>query len=193
MLCLQCSNLSISRLVELARVELSAHSFPQKSFYTHHGSFPALVVSANNGCGFCQYIYQGLKDPPSQSTESYRERQSEIEAVEAEGGPTDIKIAINTKHLYSTSTSCQAKDVELFDTLMVQVGLIDNFELREDGEKEPIPTLEFVIHTPEGVQAYNGCNITDAAQKSPSSWMNSRLGDLLRIPILRHGPTCILR
>lgn len=169
MLCFLCENLSIGRLIELARTELSPHSFPQKSFYTHHDSFSALLISGNNGCELCQYICQGLKDSPTQSTESYRGRESEIRDAEAAGKPTDIKIAINTKHLYLTNSSCRVNEVQLFDTVMVHVGLVDDFEARDDEDEEPITTLEFVIYTPEGRASYSRRIITDADQKNHSS------------------------
>lgn len=139
--CRPCSELRISRLIELAQQadEVSRYPFPEKSYYNHHNSFPELYHSAQSGCDFCKFIVDCYK-------ETLIEEAGQAEGTLPENGPTGwidtedaanqslfvmsrrpasspVKIAIGASHLIFKN---KFKDAEVFDTLMVEV---DDFPL----------------------------------------------------------------
>jgi hypothetical protein len=148
MLCKFCDNLSISHLIELAEIEFSAGDFPRKAYYQHHASYADLVGSANRGCELCELIHQGFIETVVEG--GYWEEYTLDDAIlgiESEGLSTDLKICINTTHLYSSEA---LERVKLFDNILVQVGI--PLEVREESQdwsiSDPLDFLTLDLSVP---------------------------------------------
>lgn len=153
--------MSILRLVELAKEEFSAHSFPHQAFYQHHASFDDLERSANSGCDICALIIDSFKDsgpfnglvwPETSlrrecdiSTSVYPSVYSKAKSLMV----SDVKVCINTEHLYLGQG---IEDVLVFDTLLVQVGAIEDSEsdLVESEVDYPLPPLSLTLSVSNG-------------------------------------------
>lgn len=68
--CNYCSKLSISHLVELAKVEFQSRIVPKQAFYQHHASLDDLEGSAASGCDLCILILDTLRGVPSYESAS---------------------------------------------------------------------------------------------------------------------------
>ncbi|TLS20828.1 uncharacterized protein PpBr36_10680 [Pyricularia pennisetigena] len=158
--CSECAQLSIESLVELARIEFTAHSFPQESYYRHHASFDDLERSAGDGCGFCGLVLEcfqrsiciddedpliwpdewdsgQLPSPPAGSNTMY--------AVAKSLHVSDIKLCVNATHLYHRQT---IEEAQVFDEIMVQVGPL---EVQSHDETEwSMPPLRLTMESPRG-------------------------------------------
>lgn len=148
MRCRYCQGLSISLLVEFAKEEFIARAFPPSHYYSHHSSFQDLQESARTGCDICAAIDEGIRNEKFDFgyLEGFCREDLIKEAIE-QGRETDIKIAINAEHLFSSSKNDRAQSVKLFDLVMVQIGMVDDIlETEETEEAMSIPPLEFVIY-----------------------------------------------
>jgi hypothetical protein len=146
--------MSIQRLVELAEQEFSSHNFPQQAFYQHHASFDDLEESANKGCDFCVLILESFKGSgpviDAQWPETWLGRECGVHNsmyFEAKSlDVSDVKVCINTEHLYLSE---RIERVQVFDTLLVQVGIISNPS--EDAEDQALPPLSLTLSVPRGM------------------------------------------
>lgn len=141
--CSYCAHLSIELLVGLAETEFMAHSFPQHAFYQHHSSLDDLEHAAFKSCALCRLILGYLKDThDSDDGLSLYTRAKQLPF-------TDVKVAINSTHVYSTEPLDR---VQVFDAFMVHIGpwmepgkdaTDEEFDAYYDQAR--LPTLEFNI------------------------------------------------
>ena len=121
--CRFCAGLSVESLVLLAEKDLQSHEFSRRAFYQHQPSIADLVQSAHNECDLCQVIVESLETTLATFSPAGAENDDEIslftaaESIEI----TDIKLCINTRHVYPGES---LDKVEMFDTVMIQVGPI---------------------------------------------------------------------
>jgi hypothetical protein len=156
MLCKFCDELSISGLIELAEIEFSADNFPREAYYQHHASYADLVSSANRGCELCELIHQGFIETVVEG--GYWDEYTlddAVQGIESEGLSTDLKICINTSHLYSAEA---LERVKLFDTILVQAGIPQPYGDKVDYQEEspdwsisdPLIHLSLELSVPRG-------------------------------------------
>ncbi|RDW85173.1 hypothetical protein BP6252_02763 [Coleophoma cylindrospora] len=145
MLCKLCAGISISHLVDLAKTEFSGHGFPSQSYYQHHASYDELISSAAEGCELCKLIDEGLKK--LKLGMGYGEGWTREELIRDEGKGSDIKLCITAIHVYVDGTLDQ---VEVFDTMMVQVGAIEPVSTEQSDEEDEftIPPLKLALSVP---------------------------------------------
>ena len=145
--CRLCAGLSINVLVELARKEFAGRDMPQWAFYQHHNSIQDLESSADRGCDFCILIVECFKGTPVDANSWPRwpprwtgtacKPEDSMFASAKELPVSDIKICINSSHIYASDTIDQ---VQVFDHLLVHVGPIaahdevsDSASFEQDG------------------------------------------------------------
>lgn len=123
--CHYCDNLSISKLINLAKKEFWAGRMARQAFYQHHGSLEDLEESANLGCDFCTLILQCLKGTPWYRFPFETIYNSDIPMDGSLYGyakdklsVTDIKICISSSHVFPGTPF---NEVRVFDLLYVQV------------------------------------------------------------------------
>jgi hypothetical protein len=156
MLCKFCDKLSISGLIELAEIEFSALNFPREAYYQHHASYADLVSSANRGCELCELIHQGFIESVVEEGYWYESTLDEaVHGIESAGLRTDLKLCINTLHLYDAE---KLERVKLFDTILVQAGVSQPYSGAEDDQEEsrdwsisdPLLPLHLELSVPRG-------------------------------------------
>ena len=157
--CQYCTALCINTLVELAKKEFSGHVFPKQAYYKHHDSIDDLEKSAENGCSFCLFVLRCSKAIPSDAKEMWEQDYHSLDCESAESASiyevaksqpqSDIKIAINSSHLY---VSEPLDLVRLFDVLMVQIGPSDDFTNPDlEGEDRPLEFMSLTLTAPKGM------------------------------------------
>ncbi|KIW02514.1 uncharacterized protein PV09_06313 [Verruconis gallopava] len=154
--CSYCANLSFRYLIELAKEEFQAHLFPQRAYYQHHPSFNSLEVSAARGCDLCALILDCFKRsspyttpglwPETWLAANVDEGKSMYSAAK-QLNQSDIKIALNSSHPYFAE---DIRSVQVFDSLLIQVGEIESPDDAEhvDEEQYPLPSLSLTLSTP---------------------------------------------
>lgn len=149
MLCNFCDDLSISDLIELAKIDFAGLTFSPKAFYQHHASYADLVISAERGCELCELIHQGFIETVADG--GYWDEYTLDDAARgraSEGLSTDVKICINTSHLYNSDPLDRVK---LFDRVLVHAGDFQTYEAGEDWSiADPLEDLSLDISTPRG-------------------------------------------
>ncbi|KAF5875696.1 putative heterokaryon incompatibility protein [Botrytis fragariae] len=156
--CTYCSNLSLSHLIDLAKIDFKGHVFPNQpttedsmgpfvwtsslanpdksprerkpmAFYPHHKCFQDLVKSAEIGCDLCEVILTCLKKRiPGEDEDSRGGNADEIYW-------TDFSRRRETDIKISINSShvypdATLDEVQMLDTILVQVGNIG--DLRSD-------------------------------------------------------------
>ncbi|KAI1172382.1 HET-domain-containing protein [Nemania sp. FL0916] len=131
--CIYCAKLSISHLIELARVEFESGTVPDQAFYHHHASLYDLESSAGGGCDLCILILGTLRGVLSSD---YDDKSStypgkwigyDLDAEESmleevrDLPATNVKIFIDSEHLYTAES---LDKVRVFDVLRIHVGLV---------------------------------------------------------------------
>jgi hypothetical protein len=147
MLCHYCEGLTVAKLFAIAKKEIEKYAprhwrcrhedsdmrenviFPQDNLYPHQPSYSLLQESADVGCGICKVIYDHcekdwthLLDPDGSKWPSTGDM---FRHYEANGIPTDIKIAIDSHNLSWKNN--EELDITVLDTFMAQVGHHQNF------------------------------------------------------------------
>ncbi|KOS20298.1 hypothetical protein ESCO_006174 [Escovopsis weberi] len=137
MRCSLCSGLSVEGLVDLARREFSSHYFPSTAFYKHHSSFKALAKSADAGCDLCRLIadcFKGIRwdiesslsfTPESWEGPACDPKRSAFATARALDA-SDVRIAINTSHLYAGEP---LKNALMLNSLLVQAVKLKEFRI----------------------------------------------------------------
>ncbi|KAI1331913.1 heterokaryon incompatibility protein-domain-containing protein [Xylariaceae sp. FL0255] len=155
--CCHCKELSISRLVDLAKEEFISGRVPEKGFYQHHASIDDLEQSAVAGCDLCAFIFDSFRWTPKHPLGTTNNREwpvqcvtdgdlrvedsmlSETKSLEA----TDVRIYLDSDYLWPGEG---LEEDHAFDVLRVQIGPAR----RRSGDEglwdwEP---LTFVMSTP---------------------------------------------
>ncbi|KAI0442998.1 HET-domain-containing protein [Xylaria telfairii] len=144
--CDYCAKLSISLLVDLAIVEFDSGYVPQQAFYQHHASLDDLESSAISGCDLCILIFDSFRgtprDAPTETPTTWPKQwaghtlqvEASMLATTRNLTATDIKIFIDTEHLYVGDT---LEHVRVFDVLRIHVGPVPP-PLRLMGEDEEL-------------------------------------------------------
>lgn len=157
--CEYCQSLTLSSLVELARITLNIDSQVSKfAHYKHHRSIADLEFSAKSGCDVCSLFITTLKcheDTISWVAEKWRGKDCEEESLYAAAQDlpySDVKISIVCSESYSHDTF---ETTTVLDTILVQVGPSQDFSgvspSWEPDEDEPnFPVLRFQLITDRG-------------------------------------------
>lgn len=117
-LCRLCRALSISDLIELSK-PIFSNLLPHNSrYYSHYECFSDLEESAQEGCGLCQLIVDGLKSTAYPALGEGVTMYSALQLLPSD--KTNVKLTIHTTHMRNAPQ--KVEDVEVFDTLMVHVG-----------------------------------------------------------------------
>ncbi|TGO86045.1 hypothetical protein BPOR_0340g00050 [Botrytis porri] len=108
---------------QLPNLDNSPKERKPMAFYPHHKCFQDLVKSAEMGCDLCEVILTFLKKRvPGEDEESRGDNSDEIYWTDfSRRRETDIKISINSSHVYPDATLDQ---VQMLDTILVHVGNI---------------------------------------------------------------------
>lgn len=152
MRCQPCQDLTLSRLVSLAELELAeADSFPPPRFYRHHTSIHALKNSARSGCELCSLLLKALP-----SDDGVPDSDLRTEAV------SDIRITISSSHVQKPSRHLKSSGVRMFDFLLVRAGYTSHFYF---------PALLLLSPTGTAVGRYQvGRDILDSRLSAPSNF-----------------------
>ncbi|KAH7316821.1 heterokaryon incompatibility protein-domain-containing protein [Stachybotrys elegans] len=135
--CRYCANLSVEKLVRLAKEEYQGYTCPDKAYYQHHLSIADLEASAHGGCHLCMLILDSSKrvhayedvvmdkdgyqfySPLDLST--YRPSTKTSVYTEACGREkSDVKIFLDTTQL---SIRQHLAEVSIMDLVRIQIGL----------------------------------------------------------------------
>ncbi|KAF2734220.1 HET-domain-containing protein [Polyplosphaeria fusca] len=147
--CAKCTDLSVERLVYHAEEEFQGGSFPKVAYFKHHDSLVNLETSADKGCALCRLILRGLHETRYDGSwvEPGGSDDSSMYSLAEDLSSSDIKIAINSSHIYSFRS---LEEVHMFDTLLVQVGPPEGLgsEHSDPYANGSIPPLELSIQCP---------------------------------------------
>lgn len=172
--CEYCSGLTIAHLIELAETEFSGRAMPERAFYRHHRSLRALEASASHGCdGLCPLLLACFRGTPADvkawpdwpdwvgvtgAATCAPEDSMFAHAEERLAAETDIKICLNSSHVYFTRP---LDEVRVFDQLLVHVGPVRETaassngsaeeEDDDDGEAWDWEPLVLTLSTPRGM------------------------------------------
>jgi hypothetical protein len=160
MRCNYCENLTLDKLLELARLEIEKNTphhfrdrysrgwgseiFPQDSYYSHHSSYSQLHTSSEDGCEICQIFYSQFEGRPTDVSAPDGSAWPTLGHLfrdnEAKGIPTDIRVAIDSHNF--TWRNNEQLDITVLDCFMVQVGRHQDLLHH--------PALEFALTVPRG-------------------------------------------
>ncbi|TGO58124.1 hypothetical protein BCON_0058g00060 [Botryotinia convoluta] len=175
--CTYCANLSLSHLIDLAKIDFKGHVFPNQpttgdlmgpfvwtsslanpdnspkerkrmAFYPHHKCFQDLVKSAETGCDFCEVILTCLKKRiPGEDEDSRGDNTDEIYW-------TDFSRRRETDIKISINSSHVYPDatldgVQMFDTISVHVGNFGDHrsDFKNHGHSFAVPTQSLTLVT----------------------------------------------
>ncbi|KAF6797617.1 heterokaryon incompatibility protein, partial [Colletotrichum sojae] len=128
--CSRCAKLSIESLLDLARIDFTAHTFSKEAFFKHHKSFDDLEDAAREGCDLCRLVLESFQRAPCPDEDPWEWPDEWIEDTEfrpedrsgtmysiAKGlQVSDIKLCLNATHLYSGQGF---EDAQVFDEILV--------------------------------------------------------------------------
>ncbi|KAI1323283.1 HET-domain-containing protein [Xylariaceae sp. FL0255] len=155
--CILCLGFSINHLVELAKIEFSSRSVPQKAFYQHHASMDDLERSAAGGCDFCTLIYECFRYTPTilDNHPKWPEQWSvdlpfekSMLADTKYFKETDIKVFIDSSSLYFGE---KLDSAPVFDILQIHIGRVPAPPMESPVYDEDVwnwDPLTLVISTP---------------------------------------------
>ncbi|KAI1266220.1 heterokaryon incompatibility protein-domain-containing protein [Xylariaceae sp. FL1019] len=141
--CEYCARLSISSLIDLARIDFRARTISAAASYQHQPSLDDLEASAIQGCDLCTLIVNSLNATPrnaeyaqyplanEESTWFYLRTLKE----------SNIGLSIDAAHLYPYDRLDQA---QVFDTLVIHIGPLPGRFSRTRNIK-PYDHLSFTI------------------------------------------------
>ncbi|KAI0193495.1 HET-domain-containing protein [Astrocystis sublimbata] len=146
-----CAKLSISHLIELAKVEFESGIIPQQAYYNHHVSLADLESSAVSGCDLCNLIFETLRGVPKYDYEKHASSPhdtyrrwvggdnmengcSMLDAARALAD-TNVKIFIDGEHLWRGDS---LDKVRVFDALRIHLGPVP---VEQDGFDSDCVTL----------------------------------------------------
>lgn len=152
--CQYCANLNVDLLVGLAQKEFRGRVFPKSAFYKHHSCFHDLEQSADDGCELCQLIincFRGVEEEGYFWPRTWKGQACDVNAsmyaAAKQLAISDVKVAIDAATCY---TSDEIEYVNVFDTLMIQVGISEDAPLDPDAEDSGFPTLCLTLSLPRG-------------------------------------------
>lgn len=128
--CVNCANLTIEHLVDLAHKEFSRDGrVPSAAYYQLHDSIEDLEIAADAGCHFCKLLLACLKGYPDTGNWIADEWEGEgcnpetsLLAFARRLPQSEVKICIVSDDSDPKDTFA---DVRVLDTLSVQVGPYD--------------------------------------------------------------------
>ncbi|KAF7957338.1 hypothetical protein EAE96_002924 [Botrytis aclada] len=175
--CTYCANLSLSHLIDLAKIDFNGHVFPNQpttgdlmgsfvwtsslansdnspkgkkpmAFYSHHKCFQDLVKSTEVGCDLCEVILTCLKRRiPGEDDERKGDDSDEIYW-------TDFSRRRETDIKLSINSSHVYPDatldgVQMLDTILVHVGNIGDYrsDFKNHGSSFAVPTQSLTLIT----------------------------------------------
>ncbi|KAI1758258.1 HET-domain-containing protein [Xylaria castorea] len=159
--CDYCARLSISLLVDLAKVEFSSRCVPQEAFYQHHASLDDLESSAISGCDLCTLIFNSFRGTPQHAPTQWvghtLEAEDSMLATTQTLRATDIKIFIDAEHLYTAES---LENVRVFDALRIHVGSVPRYsESPDEGVWNWEPLTLVLFASPTGQSVVDGFRI----------------------------------
>ena len=156
--CGYCDELTIARLVALAKQECAGWEFPRRSFYQHHKSVQHLEESAKAGCDLCSVILNRLQGTKHDARERLWSDDWEgadctleesVFAAAKQRPLSEVKLAIARWSVEGSMLTRAARweTVRALDQLWVQVGPHDPDV--DDGSEysKLLPTVHLKITT----------------------------------------------
>jgi hypothetical protein len=164
--CEICKTLTISRLVQCAKIEFASMGFmPDRTdaHFQHHDSVEALEKSALAGCSLCTLFVETLKgykedDDWTISSETWLGSKCDAEKslFRVVKQPSSLVPSTDIKLCIARSTESEIMDGKtLLDTIILQVGPTQTVEkdpeLNGDFESPDFPPLFFNLTVPRGM------------------------------------------
>ncbi|KAI0427322.1 HET-domain-containing protein [Xylaria sp. FL1042] len=160
--CDYCARLSISLLIDLAKVEFSSRFVPQEAFYQHHTSLEDLESSAISGCDLCILIFDSLRGTPGHTPSDWVGHTLPVEdsmlATTQTLRATDIKIFIDAEHLFAGEP---LENVRVFDVLRIHIGPVPEKCSRsiQEGAWHEDPLVLVLFRSPTGRPRVDGFEV----------------------------------
>ncbi|KAL6711578.1 hypothetical protein ACN47E_004512 [Coniothyrium glycines] len=155
--CEYCTGLTISRLMDLAKIRLNVDTNVSRfAYYQHHMSLEDLEASAETGCDICSLFITSLKnyeDTGSWVAEKWLGSTCDVErslySAASSLSVSDVKISIVCGEAWPSDTIAT---ISVLDTILVQIGplrdLSDMSPSEEPDWDEPqpeFPVLQFKL------------------------------------------------